>query len=556
MQPRPYQRECLDAIDVSMMRFDRVLVCLPTGTGKTNIFSWLIHSWRDCGRISPGRPAIVLAHREELLSQAMNRLQVLDPDCRIGLERSDSSAPYSSEVVVASIQTVGKKDCKRLAVLPSLVIVDEAHHVVARTYQNALERWGAFDGGCKVLGCTATPKRLDRKGLHNVKGAVFEDIAYTYTLRDAIEDRWLCPLRGYRVVTKIDLDKVGTVGGDFNQGQLGAAVDDAARTQAAYNRWREVASERKTLVFCVNVEHAKHAAGCWEREGFRAEYVHGGIPPAERAQIMQRFRSGRTQVLTNCEIATEGFDVPDIASVVMLRPTKSWALYVQMAGRGTRICDGKEDCIILDVVDNTTKHDLASVPSILDLPAKFNLEGRTLGEAAKKIEDLGARGGVLLKNAQPTSFAEIDSLMERVDLFCRVETPPGIREYSKLAWLETSDGGYYLSAGKGREVRLVQDALGNWSFHVFVPGDSRMWDSRKDDLKSVIKSVDPYVLNLWPDASAILMAGGKWREQAPTPKQLQLLAKLGVNVGQLTGLNKDRASGLITQLIEEERRAG
>lgn len=548
MTPRPYQTAAIAGIEESLSRVDRTLFVQPTGTGKTLTFAWLIDAWRKAGRVSSSRPAVVLAHREELLQQAMEKIAHIDPWARIGLERADKKAYYGCEIVVASVQTVGQAHSKRLNIDPSLVIVDEAHHAAGtKSYLNPLERWGAFDGRCKVVGCTATPKRLDRKALHGQKGAVFEEVAYTYSLREAVNDGWLCPLRGYRVMTKTNLDDIRTVGGDFVESDLSAAVDNAPRTSAALQRWRELASDRRTLVFCTGVGHAIHAAEAWRAAGYSTDYVSGAMSTDARSRIMQGFRSGIVQVLCNCQIATEGFDVPEIGCVVMLRPTKSWALYVQMAGRGTRISPGKDDCIILDVVDNTSKHKLCTVPSILDLPPTIDLQGRTLEEAAKKMERLGPGASAVIGAESPATLDEVDSLMEKVDLLADLDPPQEITHVSSNAWMHDGAGGYFLSVGDGRVVRLQPDILGQYSLS--SPTGS-VFHSKSDDLPRVIAKADKYVHSHFGDARMLFNRKAKWRKQPPTDKQAALLIQFGFDPSKFT---KGRASQVISR--EFERRA-
>ena len=257
MDLRYYQAEAADAVDAAVERsVHRMMAVLPTGTGKTVLFSEVIRRRRT---IDP-RPAVILAHREELLTQAAKTVRRLCPGITVGVEVGSDYAPRSSSVICASVPTVGKKDTDRLAWLEkigaSVIVVDEAHHSAAAGYMESIKRFGGFSGDTVVLGVTATPKRLDKKALHGHDLAAYEEIVYQYPIRRAIEDGFLCDIRGYIVQGDTNLDGVGKSRGDFNQVQLAKAVNQPSRTKRAIEHWFEAAGDRKTIVFCADVQHA------------------------------------------------------------------------------------------------------------------------------------------------------------------------------------------------------------------------------------------------------------------------------------------------------------
>jgi superfamily II DNA or RNA helicase len=292
---RPYQEDAISAILRARDEgLGRVLMTLPTGCGKTLTFTELI----DRARLS--RPALVLAHRDELIRQAADRVQAQLPHLRVAVEKAGEVAPRSANVVVASVQSIGGSGNRRLGWLeadgPELIICDECHHASAISYVSAFERFGAFDGRSFLLGVTATPHRMDAKRLEKV----FQAEVYRYGLRDALKDGWLCPIRCFRVTTDIDLSTVKTNNGDFEAGALSRAINNAARTQSAIQHWREVAGDRKTLVFCVDVQHSHDAAEAWREAGYTAAAIDGTMHIDERRAVLARFHAGETQVLANC----------------------------------------------------------------------------------------------------------------------------------------------------------------------------------------------------------------------------------------------------------------
>lgn len=347
---RPYQQAAVDAIREKLAEFRSTLLVLPTGCGKTRVFTEIAGQW-------PGR-VLVLAHRDELLQQARKRMEAETGE-HVGLEQADFRGG-DERIVVGSIQTMCQPN--RLAGWKptdfDLVIVDEAHHCPSPSYKRVLDH---FTG--KVLGVTATPDRADEKAM----GQVFESVAFVYEIEDAINDQWLAPLRVKQVyIEAINLAACRTVAGDLNQGDLDAAMAVEEALHGVVNATLEQSGDRRTLAFTTSVENAKRLAEIFNR--YRpdcARSVDGGTPLDLRRQILADFGRGAYQYLVNCAIATEGFDCPEIACVAMARPTKSRALFAQMVGRGLRIHPSKTDCLILEFTGNSGKHQLASSCDIL-----------------------------------------------------------------------------------------------------------------------------------------------------------------------------------------------
>jgi rhodanese-related sulfurtransferase len=518
---------------------------LPTGTGKTTTFTELID------RMHLRRPALVIAHRDELIRQAADRVQAQLPHLRVAIEKAAECAPRSAQVVVASVQSIGGRENRRLAWLetdgPELIIVDEAHHSSAPSYVSTFERFGAYDGRAFLLGVTATPHRTDAKSLQKV----FQAEVYRYGLRDALKDGWLCPIRCFRVTTDVDLSGVRTSNGDFEAGALSRAVNNVARTQSAIQHWREVAGDRKTLVFCVDVQHSYDAAEAWRQAGFVAEAIDGGMHIDERRAVLRRFHAGETQVLANCAILTEGFDEPSVAAVVMLRPTKSQSLYTQMTGRGTRLAPGKRDLILIDVVDNCTRHTLVQAPALLGLPPTIDFEGASLLDGAELLEKKGA-ARVIAKKPQ-VSLSEVKTRLEEVDVFAAsLELPAEIAAATRLAWTATPDG-FYLDCREKRTARLTRDMLGRVLLTLADGGERNVQIHLPSDMGEAIRLADARILAKWPDCGGMVRTDVAWRKGAFTDKQRALLQRKKVPDEIIDGLTKGDASRLISQLLARKR---
>ncbi len=407
--PRPYQSDCIDAI---IKRFrageSRVLVTLPTGCGKTIIFASLLKQMHE------GYRGIVIAHRKELIDQAVNKIQnVTGQRCAVemGEQRSHEFAFDRCRFIVSSVQTQCSRD-RMLKFDPEqfgLLVIDEAHHALDTNSYGKVIKHYTQNTNLKVLGVTATPDRLDKMAL----GRVFESVAYQYQIDDAIRDGWLTPVRqSFVQVTGMNLANVKTKKGDLADGELAAVMEQEKVLLGIINPTYQIAGNRKTLIFCASVKHAGmvaealngHRNGC-------AAMICGETNEEDRIRIVEGFRNGSIQFLSNCGVATEGFDVPDIAVVACARPTKSRALYCQMIGRGTRPLDGLVDPCgndverkqaiessakpyveVIDFVGNSGKHKLVTTADILG----GNYDDDVKERAARNVK----------KNGKPTDMLE------------------------------------------------------------------------------------------------------------------------------------------------------
>jgi superfamily II DNA or RNA helicase len=311
---------------------------MPTGSGKTVAFVTL------AARLK--KPTLVLVHRRELAAQAAQECRARWPKASVGLLPGDGWE--SARVVVATVQGLARKlprfDPRRFG----LVIVDEAHHAVSPSWQRAL---GHFTPEF-VLGCTATPERLDGKDVEGLFGGV----NYEYPLTEAMNEGVVVPVRQHGVFTNVSLADVTVGSRDFTRKRLAPVVRSPERTRQvveAYLRHRD----RPALFFAVDLAHVEQLRDELRRQGVRAGAVTGKTKDDERARVLRDFSEGRLDALVSCEVLTEGCDERRVSCVVMARPTASKALYQQCVGRGMRRDEaaGKEDCLVLDVIDRGAK---------------------------------------------------------------------------------------------------------------------------------------------------------------------------------------------------------
>ncbi|MGY3766819.1 DEAD/DEAH box helicase [Vagococcus vulneris] len=395
MQLRPYQQESREAVQKEWSNgMRKTLLVLPTGTGKTIVFSKVIED-----RVRLGERVLVLAHRGELLDQASEKLEK-STGLKTSLEKAENTCLGSFfRVVVGSVQTLQNE--KRLSKFPpdyfDTIIIDEAHHAVSGGYQRVL---GHFEDA-NVLGVTATPDRGDMQNL----GTYFDSLAYEYSLVEAIKSGYLSPIKALTLPVQIDLSSVGQQAGDFKTKDLGSALDPYLESIA--NEMVEHCMDKKTVVFLPLVATSQKFKDILNKKGFRVAEVNG--ESKDRAEILEEFENDKYNVLCNSMLLTEGWDCPSVDCIVVLRPTKVRSLYSQMVGRGTRLFPGKDHLLLLDFLWHTERHELCH-------PAHLITSSE---EVAKKltenVEDLEFPIDILEEVEQ----AEKDAVLEREEALAK-----------------------------------------------------------------------------------------------------------------------------------------
>lgn len=344
MELRPYQNEAKTAIFEEWEKgIQKTLLVLPTGCGKTIVFAKVTE---DC--VKNGDRVLILAHRGELLTQASEKIEKVT-GLKSATEKAEETCLGSwYRVTVGSVQSIMREN--RLSKFSSdyfkTIIIDEAHHALTDGYLRVLEHFS----DAKVLGVTATPDRGDMRNL----GQVFESLAYEYTLPKAIKEGYLSPIKALTLPLKLDLSGVSTQAGDFKVSEVGTALDPYLHQIA--DEMIKNCSDRKTVVFLPLVKTSQKFRDILNEKGFRAAEVNGNSP--DRSEILEDFEKGKYNVLCNSMLLTEGWDCPSVDCIIILRPTKVRGLYCQMVGRGTRLCEGKKDLLLLDFLWHTERHEL------------------------------------------------------------------------------------------------------------------------------------------------------------------------------------------------------
>ncbi len=523
---RPYQRAAIEAV-VAARRAGvrRMVVCLPTGAGKTVVFSHLAKLAK--------KQVLVLAHREELLAQAKDKLErALDAGTVVAIERGAERASQDAKVLVCSIRSLHEK---RLTQVLSgrdfgLVIYDECHHAAAEDNLRVLRQLGAFDPRWTgtLLGFTATTERGDGKGLDEV----FERIVYARSLPEMIGDGFLAPLRGFRVSTAADLRGLSSKGMDFDEEELAEAVDIEERNALVARSIQELARDRRTIAFCVTVNHARNLCRSLNVLGVPAGIVHGAMPADVRARALEDFRAERTQVLTNVAVLTEGFDDPGVSCIAMARPTRSEGMYAQCVGRGTRLAPGKKDCLVLDFVD-LSNLSLCTLPSLFGAPRDLDLQGEDAREAARAWQQIMFDHPGFELEAGALTLSEIQDRAESFDPL-RLRADAEVRAISRNAWFSLGRHGVGLhferkSGKKSEALVLKRGGRGKvWEIHL----DGKLMD-KYSRMEEAVAAVDYEIDRMGRGASLTALPGAPWRNAAAPPSLLTDIASARKHGGAL-----------------------
>lgn len=433
---RDYQSACIDAVfDAWAAGMRRPAVVLPTGAGKTVVFSALVKEFRSAPAraMAPNRGlrVIVLVHRDELADQALAKLRaVLPEDMIVGKVKAADNDTHA-DVMVCSVQTLNGQR-RRLELLGAqatygkvgLIITDECHHAAAASYQKV---YADFPGALQ-LGVTATLARGDGVGL----GDVWEDVVYRKSVLWMISEGHLTDVEAKRVdLFDVDLGSVKTSRGDYQAGDLGKALMDADAHLPIAKAYVEHAAGRRGIVFTPTVATAEATADALNAAGVDTAVVSGATPRDERLRAFEDFRTGRIQVLSNCMVLTEGFDAPWAEVAVIARPTQSQPLYVQMVGRVLRPYPGKGKALVLDVVGASASSKLRTLIDLEPGSVQAVRDGETLAEA---VEAYAEEQNNLVPGSAPTFQMRVKD----ANLFAG----------SEHAWMRTPKGVLYINCGE------------------------------------------------------------------------------------------------------------
>ncbi|MFA5161533.1 MAG: DEAD/DEAH box helicase [Elusimicrobiales bacterium] len=369
---RERQRTFVERSVAALRERGNTLGIAPTGAGKSVMLASVVGKLAE----RDGARACVLAHRDEITAQNMDKFRRVNPEMAVSVVDSRGKS-WSGNAVFAMAQTLVRE--RNLEQLPplDLLVIDEAHHARAESYLRIIEAAKRRNPELMVYGVTATPNRGDGKSLRDI----FDNCADQITLSELIASGQLVRPRTFVIDIGVQdgLKHVRRLADDYDMAEVEAIMDHTPLTEAVVRHWREKAGDRRTVVFCSTVAHATHVAGAFVAAGVKAEFITGETSDNDRAQIFHRLDTGETQVLVNVAVATEGWDCPPVSCVVLLRPCSHKSVMIQMIGRGLRKLEPdrypglvKTDCVVLDFGTSAIMH--GSLEQAVDLETAEHLK--------------------------------------------------------------------------------------------------------------------------------------------------------------------------------------
>lgn len=546
---RDYQREAIDAVFAAWAGgMQRPAIVLPTGAGKTVVFAALVKEFRGKSTYqaeqfggSHASRVIILAHRDELVDQAIAKIRAAMPGVNVGKVKA-KDRQTAADVMVCSVQTISRAkplqeilDWQEDVGPVGLIITDECHHAAAASYKKIYD---AFPDALQ-LGVTATMARGDGVGL----GKVWDDVVYKRSVLNLISKGYLTDVRTVKVdltyggpvdkvrpvgveVPRLDFSRIKTSGGDWSAGDLGKALMDAEADTAIARAYRGHAGDRQGIVFTPTVETAGAAAEALHRAGIRAELISGETHSQDRRHIYEDFRKGTTQVLVNCMVLTEGFDAPWAEVAVIARPTQSAPLYTQMVGRVLRPWPGKSEALVLDLV-GASAHKLRTLIDLEPGEIEAVEDGESLAEAV-------IREAEALDKKVPAGSLAFELKVRDVNSFAA----------SDVAWNQTPKGVMFIGCGDTRVLLWpAQGDLGLWD--VVVAEKGQRW------VRSAYTGLDLGSAMAWGEAVAEdhqsfgVTKTAAWRKKKPSDKAVLMATGLGIQV------TKEMRAGELSALIDQ-----
>lgn len=502
---------------------------------------------------------MIIVHRRELVEQAAKHCRLAYPDKIVEIEMGNNVATGHGDIIIASVQTLARGRIYKFdPKLFKLILVDEAHHIVARSYREALGHFGLNEPSPNapvLVGVSATFARFDGLKL----GAAIDHIVYHKDYVDMIGEKWLANAVFTTVKSEANLSNVKKDKfGDFALSSLSEAVNTSITNNITVRAWMANAQGRKsTLVFCVDVEHAKQLTATFREHGIDARYITATTHKTVRSEQLEAFKKQKFPVLLNCGLFTEGTDIPNIDCVLLARPTRSRNLLIQMIGRGLRLFPGKEDCHIIDMVAS-----LAT--GVLSTPTLFGLHpDEVLNKSSVKDIREGRKDDSLPKPSEESETAEegdvslqftkYDSIYDLLD---DTRSEKHIRSLSPNSWVRVGDEKYLLSESSGWLTLEKEKDMYN-VYHVMkftnpMTETPQFTRPRRiasgTDLETAVRAADTYASSKFDER--YIASWKPWRQNPATSGQIQLLNKARIREGKLRpgDLTRGQAADMITKL--------
>lgn len=540
---RPYQEDAVASVLRDWPQHPATLGVAATGAGKTQIFLVLLMR-----TLQAGQRALVISHRVELVDQPLQRIGQIDPDWlmsgaldrpRVGVIQADRG-DYDRQITFATVQSLRGKRLERLLSHGPIdyLIIDEAHHSTANTYETLVKALLSANPEMRHLGVTATPLRADGDGLSKIYGHV----SFRITIADLVRMGYLVQPRWLGIATGLSLQGVHTRNGDFVQGELAGVYDTPAGRRIIVEAYQKYGAGRRGIAFTASVAGAHALAAEFRAVGVAAEAIDASTPKDRRRQLLADFRAGEITLLCNVDVLTEGFDAPGANIVLMCRPTRSDGRYIQAMGRGLRPAMGTaqpgEDCLILDFLPADSRN-IVMAGDVLGLPKEVT---RTVLDEEKEVEEGAVQAGFTFDGEN------FDSAGTPLEIISR---ELNYLEQSPYVW-GRRDALMTLGCGKGPDgidrILAVKDGT------LYAIWRREGYNGKMGDWQvAPVACDDPYAegqaLAEKHSAAAIASKGKGWRNAPASEPQINYLRRLArgrIKLKEIQALTKGQAAELIT----------
>lgn len=506
---RDYQLESVEAID-NLQQGEKGLIVIPTGGGKTVIMSEM------CKR-AKGRVLIVVINKE-LREQTIDKIkQMCGEEVSIGSVQANLDE-VDCKIVVATRQSLTHKKSTRMDRMLNygefdIVLFDECHIAVDQCLKIIKQM---DNSNCKTLGFTATPFNKEMT-------KIFDKITYSKDIMWMIENEYLVEPKAYQVQTTTDISKVKSVGGEFIQSELEEAVNNDERNDLIVKAYKQYAFNQKyTLAFCTGIDHSRDLCEEFNRQGVSCAYVDSTLTKEEREITLSKFRNGEFKVLCNVNVLTTGFDFPELSCIMFCRPTKSKILYVQCLGRGLRISDNKENCLVLDFKDIVNKHNLMDISSVFDVDM---LDGETPRDAIKREKEAEEKEKERIEKEKKRKEEERRKIEEiiakEIELF-NTNLDTTFRENSYYDWYKINFKLYALSESSEIHYAILKDDNDFYTFKVCT-SKGNQYCEELDVFTNVVEAIKYIENENITDARSYAYKNVKWKKEKPTENQLKYI---------------------------------
>lgn len=585
LDPFPYQELALKKVikNYTSGISNKQLIILATGLGKSAVFS-MISKWIFENK---KKPVLVLAHREELLEQAISEFSIFageDYSCEI--EQSGKHVSMTSHAVMASVATLGRDGSSRINKFPKnyfgAIIIDEAHHSTSSTYQRIINYFMTDNSSTLLIGVTATPERTDEESLYEI----FNTVAINMGITEGTKNNHLCPIVSYRISSKTDLSQVRTTAGDFNLKDLADTVNNKERNTLIVETYTKRFPDKQALIFATDLDHVYQLRSEFQSIGISAEGVSGDMPKDERKKIIDDFKNKKVRILINYNILTEGFNYKELELIIQARPTKSKLLLTQILGRSTRKLENKNVSHIVEIIDNHSEK-TATASSIFGFIQSFDCEGHHFLECIQKADSMilekdyfnpyncASWSEMLIRfeRSKPNNPKGFDGVFDIPTRGPKLDKDPIYSEFKpnydyydsryrffyfgknlKLLHTDRDSGFRYQIIAMpnglgGYDVTMARKTLGST---ILDPAE-RIVSFRGKSHADAIKKIEEYILIHYPDWDRLLWINAPWKKRAAaeqcSEKQYAIIVKNKLSKLPIDQISKRDASDMISALF-------